>query len=76
MYSRFSVLNAKITQTMNKIQLAPIGADPIADFLKSLPNVPLLNASGYYSQGKEVIVLEYILNGCTVKTSITKGGIS
>jgi hypothetical protein len=56
--------------------VAPIGADPIRDFLNTIPSQALvLGLKGYRTAERSAIYLAYSLNGAVVNTSFsTKGG--
>jgi len=54
---------------------APIGANPIGDFIRTLPQeAVILGSKAYCSAGKEVIYVCYYWNGQTVKTSFSWEG--
>jgi hypothetical protein len=60
-------------QTLSPV---PATADPLRDFLSTLPReATILGAKGYQSPDHSVTHLAYLLNGVVVKASFsTKGG--
>jgi hypothetical protein len=56
--------------------VAPMGADPIRDFMNTIPQKALvLGLKGYRTAERSAIYLVYSLNGSTFETSFsTKGG--
>jgi len=60
---------------MKKKQLAPIGADPIREFIARLPKeVIFLGAKGSRSAEQSVIHLVYSFSGSVCETSFSKKG--
>jgi hypothetical protein len=60
---------------MKKKQPAPIGADPIRDFLKTLPATAcFLGAKCYRTDGKAVIYVCYSFDGKTINASLSWEG--
>jgi len=62
---------------MTTKQFAPIGANPIGDFIKTLPTQALfLSSKAYYSAGREVIYLCYSYDGKRINTMFSwEGGV-